>query len=155
MPLRYLVVSLLGVASLLVLVLTGTPPFAGPPDGAIRTQIQLNQSPAARQLAEQSPRSLLFNDRMGTAQVAYLSEPLTTAAVNTPSVYRAGDVAYWALEKSIVVFLAGGTDVPTGDLALIGRISVGLDDLAGCARNCPVLLDASGDGPVDPDAIER
>lgn len=141
MPIRFL------VAPLLVLLLASSAAFASPSDGAIRAQLQLSDSSAAERFAEQLPRSLLFHDHLGTAQVAYLSEPLETAGVDPVSDYRAGDVVYWATGQSIVVFLTDGAGVPTDGLSLIGHISAGLDDLAGCSRNCPVLLDDERDGP--------
>lgn len=58
--------------------------------------LQLNDSTAAAQLGKTFPRPLIFNDRLGAAQVMRLAEPLQTP--------------------------------------------VGLDDLTGCNRNCPVIL---------------
>lgn len=137
-----------------MLLLAGSAVFASPTDRAIRAQLQLNDSSAAEQFAEQLPRYLVFDDRMGTAQVAYLSEPLEGLATDTVSDYRAGDVAYWATEQTIVVFVTDGAGIPADDLFLIGHISAGLDDLAGCNRNCPVRLDDSRDSPVDSGRID-
>lgn len=140
MPLRYLVAPLA-----VLMLLAGATAFAGPSDSAVHSQITVNDSAAAVQLAQGLPRSLLFSDRMGTAQVANLSEPLQGRAGHTISSYRAGDVAYWHREQSIIVFLTDGAGVPADGLSLIGHISDGLDELAGCHRNCLVILDYSMD----------
>lgn len=147
MPLRYF------FAPLLVMLMASAAVFASPTDSTIRARVQLNDSLAAEQFATQLPRSLLFDDRMGTGQVAYLSEPLEAAAHEPVDDHRAGDVVYWASGQSIVVFLTDGADVPADDLALIGHVAVGLQYLAGCNRNCPVLLENSRGRPVG--AIER
>ena len=60
-------------------------------------------------------------------------------------------MAYWAPEQSIVVFLSDGPDVPGDGLVLVGHVSTGMDDLAGCSQDCAVrLVDAAG-GRIGPE----
>lgn len=103
-------------------------------------EIRLNSSAAAAQLGEQLPMPLVFEDRMGGAQIARLPTGIVPDRTARPASYKAGDVAYWAPEQSIVVFLSGGTGVPADGLVLLGHITDGLDDLYGCGRNCAVVL---------------
>ena len=92
------------------------------------------------QLERSLPLPLTFNDHMGAAQVAQLPTALEIEDAEPVTGYRAGDVAYWAPEQSIVIFLTDGPDLAAEGLVLMGHVSVGLDDLAGCARNCAVRL---------------
>lgn len=84
--------------------------------------------------------SLVFKDRMGGAQIAHLPTGISTDRTERSSSYKVGDVAYWAPEQSIVVFLSGGAGVPSQGLVNLGHVTDGLDDLSGCAHNCPVVL---------------
>jgi hypothetical protein len=113
---------------------------ANPP----RAVISVNDSSAAEQLSSQLPLTVTFNTRMGAAQFARLSEPL---AINDAAVmddYRSGDVAYFAEENSLVVFLSDGSAVPDTGLVLIGHIATDLGDLASCATDCAAeIMDAT------------
>lgn len=128
---------------LVVLFLAIAAATAGPADTPVHPQIKLNDSTQAAQLAQRVPHSLVFNDVMGTAQVARLAEPLGPSDGDPITHYRAGDVAYWTAEESIIVFLTDGAAVPHDGFSLIGHISDDLDHLAGCNRDCPALLDVS------------
>ena len=77
-----------------------------------------------------------LDDRMGTAQVAHLQAALDTAGAAPISSYRAGDIAYWPAEQSLIVFLADGSAVPSDGLVGVGRVTSGIDHLIGCARDC-------------------
>ena len=106
------------------------------PEAAIR----LNDSMAAVNLEHRLPVSVSFDDRMGVAQVAELPSPLELEAVEPPTEFRAGDAAYWAAEQSIVVFLSDGHDLADDGLVLVGHVTVGLAELAGCTHDCRVRL---------------
>jgi hypothetical protein len=103
--------------------------------------VRLDESSAAAQLTDEHGGVLLFDDNMGTAHVARLSEPVEARGADVVDGYRAGDVAYWAAGSSVVIFTADGSALPRGGLTLIGSVTDGLDELTGCARDCPVRLD--------------
>jgi hypothetical protein len=90
-------------------------------------------------LASDLPDVLSFSDRMGTAVIAPLDEPLDATDAATPAEYSAGDVVYWEPLQSVVVFLHDGQAAPTGTY-LIGRVGADLGELASCLRDCPVVL---------------
>lgn len=126
------------VAALLVLT---TPALAH--GGAVPPQqasLSLDDSTTAVQLASHLPRNLMFDDRMGTAVFAELPTALVFDPVAVTSGYRAGDVAYVASDQSIVVFLTDGTALPDHGLVLVGHVTSGLDELAGCVRDCATEL---------------
>lgn len=143
MPLRLLLVPLV------ILVLAASAAIAGSVDPPPRAEIRLDNAAESTQLAQRLPRSILFTDAMGTAHVARLREPLDFRGGAPISGYRAGDVAYWAAEQSIIVFASDGAGVPEDGLVLIGHVSAGLDDLAGCNRDCLVLFDVAAHGADD------
>ncbi len=103
----------------------------------------LNDSASAAQIAARLPVTVTFHDRMGTAAFAQLPTPLSFDRATPMNDYRAGDAAYVAAERSIVVFLADGTAVPDHGLILLGHLSTGLDELVDCARDCAVELVAT------------
>lgn len=127
------------------LLLVGLPSCSVVPDGAARVvEIRLSDFPAAAQIAHSLPLDLRFDDRMGSAQVAHLPVPLETGIPEPVAGYRAGDVAYWVPEQSIIVFLSDGHAVPADGLVRVGHISAGMNDLADCAQSCEVrLVDAA------------
>ena len=139
MPLRILV-SL--VAAVL---LVSAPACSHLQRGTIpEAEIQVDDSATAIQLERSLPVAVSFDDRMGAAQVARLPTALDVENAESTRGYRAGDVAYWAPEGSIVVFLSDSPDVSSEGLVLVGHVSTGMDDLAGCSRNCAVrLIEAS------------
>lgn len=98
--------------------------------------VQTNESVAGTQLAGQLPADLRFDDLMGTAQVAHLPFTLDMGDAAEMKSYRSGDVAYWAPEQRMVVFLSDGAGVPSDGLVLIGHVAVGLSALAGCVSDC-------------------
>lgn len=104
--------------------------------------IELNGSPAAAQLRAHLPSTLLFDDRMGAAGVAFVSTPLDVDGAGMLTQYRPGDVAYWAAGQSLVVFLNDGEIASVDGLIMVGRISDGMADLADCNQNCPIRLTA-------------
>jgi hypothetical protein len=118
-------------------------------DAGSVAHVRLDESSTADQLSDQRQGVLLFDDTMGTAQIARLSQPAEIRGVDVVDGYRAGDVAYWAAESTVVIFTADGSALPRGGLTLIGSVTDGLDELRGCARDCPVRLDTetgAGDG---------
>ena len=108
-----------------------------------RAAVVLNDSASAAQIAARLPVTVTFHDRMGNAAFAQLPTPLSFDRATPMNDYRAGDVAYVAAERSIVVFLADGTAVPDHGLILLGHLSTGLDELVDCARDCAVELVAT------------
>ena len=123
-----------------------SPAVADAPPVAV---VALDDSAAAAELAMQLPLVLTFTDRMGTAEFAQLPAPLDIDAAQMSS-YRAGDVAYFESEQSIVVFLSDGTAVPDGGLVLVGHVTSGLDVVAGCARDCAIqFVTTPGDAGSD------
>ena len=106
-------------------------------------EIWLKDSNTAIQLGNRLPMLLIFTDRMGTAQIARLPEAMPVGRDDRVGGYRAGDVAYWAREQSIIVFQSGG-GAPSEDLVLVGHITAGLDDLASCTI-CTVNLHQTDD----------
>lgn len=136
MPFRVLA-SIAAAMLLLVSIPACSQPSGEPlPEAAIR----LNDSMAAVQLEHRLPLSMTFDDRMGVAQVAKLPNPLEVESVESPTEYRAGDMAYWVAEQSIVVFLSDGHDLAADGLVLVGHVTVGLAELAGCTHDCRVSL---------------
>lgn len=107
---------------------------------SLAAEVDLNDSPVAVQLAERLPATLLFDDRMGTAQVADVNGPEGVDGGEPMTEHRAGDVAYWATEQRVVIFLTDGGAVGADGLTLIGHVTAGLDHLIGCARDCAVDL---------------
>ncbi|MCO5954463.1 cyclophilin-like fold protein [Microbacterium yannicii] len=130
------------VAALLCAVLVLSPGVATPPS---QVHIAVDDAGTAGQFGSRLPLALTFHDRMGTAVFARLSEPLAVDQRTPAGEYRAGDVAYVASEQSIVVFLSDGSAVPAQGLVLVGHTTNGLDDLAGCVRDCPIDLLAATD----------
>lgn len=106
--------------------------------------IELSNSATAARFGQRLPEVLLFNDRMGTAEISRLGEPLAVGSVGSADAYRAGDVAYWAPERTVVVFLTDTSAVPDTGLVRLGRVVAGLDGLAECNRNCPVQFTIGG-----------
>lgn len=102
--------------------------------------VALNDSSVALRLAEQLPATLQFDDRMGTAQVATVIAADDIDRGDPMTSYRAGDVAYWASEQRVVIFLTDGAAVAADGLTLIGVVTDGFDHLTGCARDCAVDL---------------
>ena len=99
----------------------------------LETVFSISDTAVAEQLGDQ----LVFADRMGTAQVAALPAPLDIDG--TPArQFDAGDVAYWPVGHSVVVFLYARAAVPGDELVVNGHVSAGLDDLVGCDRDCVV-----------------
>jgi hypothetical protein len=126
------------VAALLLL---STPALAD--GGAVpppQASLSLDDSTAAAQLASHLPRTLTFDDRMGTAVFAELPTALASEDADATSGYRAGDVAYVAADQSIVVFLTDGIALPDHGLVMVGHVTSGLDDVAGCVRDCAIEL---------------
>ena len=113
----------------------------GEPPGRVLAEVELRPAVAA-QLADRSGDVLVLADRLGTAQTARLHGPVAVGPADLAGGYRAGDVAYWAPEQLLVVFTTDGSALPDGGLTLVGRVSHGLDALAGCARDCAVGVTA-------------
>lgn len=114
----------------------------GDPAGArVLAEVELRPAVAA-QLADRSGDVLVLADRLGTAQTTRLPEPVAVGPADLAGGYRAGDVAYWAPEQLLIVFTTDGSALPDGGLTLVGRVSQGLDALAGCARDCAVGVTA-------------
>jgi hypothetical protein len=115
--------------------------FAVAPGHTARTvEVRLNDSMAASQLETQLPMTLQFDDHMGTAQVAQVADGLDIEGAHPASSYRAGDVAYWAPDQSLIVFLTDGSAVPTHGLVVVGRVTNDVGELGSCAHNCVVRL---------------
>jgi hypothetical protein len=130
------------VAALLLLTTpTLAPASTAPPP---RASVVLDHSAGAAQIAALLPITVTFHDRMGSAAFAQLPTPLPADHATPMHEYRAGDVAYVSAEQSIVVFLTDGTAVPDHGLAFLGHLATGLDELAGCVRDCAVELVATG-----------
>lgn len=126
-------------AALLALGVAGCAPADVSSDGAATVRVALDESVAAP-VAAQLRGPIPFEDRMGTALVTQLDEPLNIDGEKGGS-YRAGDVAYSAADREIVVFLSDGSAVPASGLTRLGEIGEGLDDLVGCASDCPIVFD--------------
>lgn len=125
------------VAALLLTTPTLAPGSTTPPAQA---SVTLAESATAGQIAAQLPLTVTFHDRMGTAVFAQLATPLAVDAADPMSEYRAGDIAYFAAERSLVVFLSGGAAVPDPGLTLVGHLAAGLDQLADCPHGCTIAL---------------
>jgi len=98
-------------------------------------QLAVSQPAVAAQLGDR----LVFDDRMGTAQIARLASPMEVEG-EPVSDYTAGDVAYWPAGHSVVVFLSDGRAVPEGGIVLIGAVANGVEALSGCADDCVVTI---------------
>jgi hypothetical protein len=68
----------------------------------------------------------------------------------TASSYRVGDIAYWASEQSIVVFLSDGTSVPNSGLVLIGHIGHGLSSVRDRTQRCTLRISNDSADVVEP-----
>lgn len=86
------------------------------------------------------PGTLRFADRMGTAHVAPLPAPLSVDDTQPLTAPQAGDVGYAPDAQALVVFLHDGRGTGGEELLTVGRVTSGLDDLAGCAHDCLVAL---------------
>lgn len=129
-------------AALLALGVAGCAPADVSSDGAATVRVVLDESVAAP-VAAQLRGPIPFQDRMGTALVTQLDEPLDVDGEKVDS-YRAGDVAYSAADREVVVFLSDGSAVPAGGLTRLGEIADGLDGLMGCVSDCPLVFNGVG-----------
>lgn len=111
---------------------------------------RLNDTVTAVELSQRLPLAASFDDRMGTAQIARLETPLSIRGTEAASGYRVGDIAYWASEQSIVVFLSDGTSVPSSGLVLIGRIGHGLARISDCTQRCTLQISQDSADVVQP-----
>jgi hypothetical protein len=84
-------------------------------DAGSVAHVRLDESSTADQLSDQRQGVLLFDDTMGTAQIARLSQPAEIRGVDVVDGYRAGDVAYWAAGSSVLIFTVDGSAVPRGE----------------------------------------
>jgi hypothetical protein len=116
----------------------------------VMVDMELTSSSISREFAGELPTAVSFSDRMGTAQVAPLTTPLDGADSAAETEFRAGDVAYWAPDHALVVFLSDNSSAQAGDLFLLGHITSELEDLAGCVRDCRVQLAVGGEIPGSP-----
>lgn len=130
------------------LLLTAGAAACAPSPTTAAIEVRLNDSVAAVELSRSLPSTMSFDNRMGTAQVARLAAPLSTRGAATAPSYRAGDVAYWAAEQSIVIFLHDGSGVPTSGLVLIGHTSGDLSRIGDCTRQCTLSPTSRGDETV-------
>jgi hypothetical protein len=97
------------------------------------------------QVAQQLPRNLTFENRMGTALVAHISTPIEAGRAVSVSAFRAGDVAYSPGEESVVVFLADGSSATGAGLVLVGHVDgEDLSQLSNCVQRCEVRLAPGG-----------
>jgi hypothetical protein len=102
--------------------------------------VTVEVSTADAVVAVELPLTAAFHDRMGTAVLAHLPAPLATDGAAQVAEYVAGDVAYVESEQSLVVFLSEGAAVPGHGLVHLGHVTDGLEDLAGCVRDCTTRL---------------
>lgn len=102
----------------------------------VTLDLAMSTSPS---MVAQLPDTLSFSDRMGTAQVAQLSEALNVAGDPMTS-FEAGDVGYAPAERSLVVFLTDGAGEVASDMVRVGRVHSGLSDLSNCVLECEVAL---------------
>lgn len=130
------------------LVLTAGAAACTPAPVTHTVDFRLNDTVTAVELSERLPLAASFENRMGTAEIARLTTPLATQGTETASSYRAGDIAYWAAEQSLVVFLSDGTSVPSSGLVLIGHIESGHSRVNDCAQHCTLRISKNSAGVV-------
>lgn len=121
----------------------------------VMVDLELTSSSISREFAAGLPTAFSFSDRMGTAQVAPLTTPLDGTDSVAESEFRAGDVAYWARDHVLVVFLSDNSSARAGDLYLLGHITSELEDVAGCVRDCRVQLAVDGEVPGSPATVHQ
>lgn len=132
-----LVVNSVVVALLLLTTATLAHGSTTPP---VQASVTLAESATAGQIVAQLPRTVTFHDRMGTAVFAQLATPLAVDGADPMNEYRAGDIAYVAAERNLVVFLSDGAAAPDHGLTLVGHLAAGLNQLADCPHGCTVEL---------------
>lgn len=125
--------TLTAAAALMLLTAAASAPITST---TVDPRIQIAETAVAAQLPDQ----LVFTDHMGTAQIAPLAAPLELQGPPA-SDYRAGDVAYWEHDHSVIVFLSDGAAVPAGGLIIIGRVTQGMSDLISSSRDSFVQID--------------
>ncbi|MBA2952042.1 cyclophilin-like fold protein [Streptomyces himalayensis] len=93
----------------------------------------LNDSPAARDLAELLPLRLDLEDFHQTERIADLPRRLTTSGAPEPTAPKAGDLAYYAPWGNLALFYSDG-DSASADLLILGHIDADTDRLATADR---------------------
>lgn len=127
-----------------VLIALGVTACAGSVERVPVAEVRLHGSVVLSEVRPSLPMTVMFNNRMGAAEVAYLPEPLRLEEGSVVHSFEAGDVAYWPAEQSIVIFLRAGSGAVSDERLLhIGHLTAGFADVADCAQNCAVTLTAS------------
>ncbi|MFE9674531.1 cyclophilin-like fold protein [Streptomyces sp. NPDC006259] len=93
----------------------------------------LNDSPAARDLAELLPLTLDLEDFHQTERIADLPRRLTTSGAPEPAAPEPGDLTYYAPWGNLALFYRDG-DSANADLLILGHVDVDSDRLAGADR---------------------
>ncbi|QIP83192.1 hypothetical protein GLX30_02860 [Streptomyces sp. Tu 2975] len=93
----------------------------------------LNDSPAARDLAELLPLTLDLTDFHGIERVADLPRKLDTSGAPEPAAAKVGDIAYYAPWGNLALFYQDGP-AASADLLILGHLDVGADHLGRATR---------------------
>ncbi|MEU2959047.1 cyclophilin-like fold protein [Streptomyces albidoflavus] len=93
----------------------------------------LNDSPAARDLAELLPLTLDLEDFLDTERVADLPRKLNTDGAPEPAAAKVGDIAYYAPWGNLALFYQDGP-APSPDLLVLGHLDVSADQLGQATR---------------------
>ncbi|MFJ8762780.1 cyclophilin-like fold protein [Streptomyces cyaneofuscatus] len=93
----------------------------------------LNDSPAARDLAELLPLTLDLEDFHDTERVADLPRKLNTDGAPEPAAAKAGDIAYYAPWGNLALFYQDGP-APSPDLLVLGHLDASADQLGQATR---------------------
>lgn len=130
---------------LAALLLTAGAAACSPDSSTVSVAVQTTDTAAGPHFSRQLPREATFENRMGTAEVARLAAPLNVAGSESISHYRAGDVAYWAAERSIVIFFTDGATAPRTGLVMVGHVdNDDLSRLSGSVQRRSVRLVSAG-----------
>ncbi|WRZ78789.1 cyclophilin-like fold protein [Streptomyces sp. NBC_01022] len=93
----------------------------------------LNDSPAARDLASMLPLTLDLEDFHGIERIADPPRKLTTEGAPEPAAAKVGDIAYFAPWGNLAIFYKEGPSA-TEDLLILGHIDADADQLSGADR---------------------
>ncbi|RKN03755.1 cyclophilin-like fold protein [Streptomyces radicis] len=96
-------------------------------------EADVNDSPAARDLATLLPLTLELRDFDGTERIGYPPRELTTEGAPAPVAARVGDIAYYVPWGNLALFHRDGPSA-SADLLVLGHIDAAPDRLAGAGR---------------------
>jgi hypothetical protein len=93
------------------------------PTGSV--EIELTDTPAAKDLLLQLPADLQWSDYAGIEKIATLNKKLTAAGEPKAYAGRTGDLCYYAPWGNLALFLRDGGASEAPGLVLLGRIRTG------------------------------